>query len=117
MISTANVISSLMMISSLHKRSEMLSTGQRNTLAHSSRAVLLLHYICNLWNDPSVQPRLTFADWSVVAPGSKDLSHSLTANGLTALKNIVFSATELHHAADAAHKHTITHSWNAFVVL
>lgn len=61
----------------------------------------------NLCNNPSVQPRLTFADWSVVAPGSKDLSHSLAANGLTALKNIVFSATELHHAADAAHKHTV----------
>lgn len=68
--------------------------------------MLLLHYIFNLCNDPSVQPRLTFTDWSVVAPGSKDLSYSLAANGLTALKNIVFSATELHHAANAAHNHT-----------
>lgn len=88
----------------------MLSTGQRNMLVHSIRVVLLLHYICNLCNDASVQPGLTFADWSVIAPGSKDLSHSLAGNGLTALKNIVFSTTELHHAANAAHKHTITHS-------
>lgn len=50
-----------------------------------------------------MQLRLTFAHRSVVAPGSKDLSHSLAADGLTALENVVFSATELHHAADAAH--------------
>lgn len=54
-----------------------------------------------------MRPRPTFADWSVVAPGCKDLRHSLAANGLTALKNIVFSAAELHHAADAAHKDTL----------
>lgn len=60
-----------------------------------------------------MQLRLTFADRSVVAPGSKDLSHSLAANGLTALENVVFSATEQHHAADAAHKHTVAHSWGA----
>lgn len=64
-----------------------------------------------------MQPYLTFANWSVVAPGSKDLSHPLAANGLTALKNIIFSTTELHHTVDAAHKHTIPHSWGAFAVL
>lgn len=98
------------MIFSLHKWSERLSTGQGNIRARGSRTVLPLNYTCNLWNDPSVQPRLTFADRSVVAPGSKDLGHSLAANGLTALENVVFSATELHHAADAAHKHTVAHS-------
>lgn len=81
-----------------------------NTVISVHIHVLLLHYLCHLRNDASVQPGLTFADWSVVAPGSKDLGHSLAANGLAALQNIVFSAAELHHAADAAHKHTITHS-------
>lgn len=72
--------------------------------------MLLLHYISNLCNDSSPRPRLTFADWSVVAPGCEHLRHSLAADGLAALQNVVFSTAELHHAADAAGKRTQSHA-------
>lgn len=48
---------------------------------------------------------LTFTDRSVVTPGCEDFSHSLAADGFTALKNIVFSASELHHTFNAKNTH------------
>lgn len=52
---------------------------------------------------------LTFTDWPMVTPGCKDFSHSLAADGFTALKDIVFPTTELHHTANATHTYTHNH--------
>lgn len=69
----------------------------------------MVSLVLNTCVEACAGPFLTFTDGSMVTPGCKDLGHPLATDGFTALENIVFSTTELHHTANATHKYTHTH--------
>lgn len=79
-------------------------------LHHIWDDVLFILCDCDWCFDGRRQKCLTFAHGPVVTPGCEDFSHSLAADGFTALENVVFATTELHHAADATGRDTESHT-------